>query len=156
MGGSETRHGRREPPASGFEQTTLGLGEAGPVESGECVELAFERVEALLEFERRRAEGRGARRRGIARAARVAQQAFAREGVGGGPGGAEGLGFAGAQAVLVERVGEAALLRDGERTDRVGGGGGELPDVHARGELGRELAGEHETALDRQAARTAR
>jgi hypothetical protein len=47
--GNETDHGRCEPPESRLQDAALGLAEAGQIESGELAEIAFERVDALLD-----------------------------------------------------------------------------------------------------------
>ncbi len=137
-----------------FEDAAFGLGEAGQIESGELFELAFEGVEARLEFARGGTQGRGLGGSAIARAVGIAEEARARRRIGDLPGGEQRGGLGGADAVLLDGLGEAALVGGREGAEGVGGGRGKTARIDPRGELGSEFAGEGEAALGPAAAVT--
>lgn len=113
------------------------------------IEGALDLVEAAFDLLGRRRERRGALVRASWQdAAGVPQDRLAAHGVGSGaPGGDDGLGLAGAEAVALDGVGEPSLLGMRERTKGVGDRCGEAAGIHAGGELGGELAGQGEAAL---------
>jgi hypothetical protein len=102
-----------EAPAAGLQHPPVGVGQAGEVDVHEFGEGALGLGEARLERARRGPQRRDRRvARGGRRAAGIAEQRLARDGVvrGGAPGGQEGLGLAGAQAVTVQGGGQRRML----------------------------------------------
>ncbi|HVQ75075.1 MAG TPA: hypothetical protein VMT79_05995 [Candidatus Binatia bacterium] len=115
-----------EAAPAGFQDPPIRVGEAGEIHVHEGVEGAFGLREPGLEVPRRGSQGRygGVARRGRG-AARIAQQRLAGDGVvrGGAPGGQEGLGLAGAQAVAFQGRGQPRLVAARQRRQGVGRGG---------------------------------
>jgi hypothetical protein len=145
---------RGQAPLAGFQDPTVGVGEAGEVEGQQLRERALGLIEAGLELTGRRAEGRdgGIARRGQS-AARVAQQRLAGGGVGGdAPALEKRLRLARTQPVAEEGVGQARLLRARERGEAVGGGRRELAGIDVPGQGGRQPAAERQAAVDPAAA----
>jgi hypothetical protein len=139
-----------EAPAAGFQHPPVGVRKAGEVDVQKLGERPVGLGEPRLELLRRRPQGRDA---GVARGGRcapgIAEQRLARDGVarGGAPGGQEGLGLAGAQAVAVERGRQRRLLAARQRGQGVGRGDGELAGIDAAGRLGHQPAAEDETPV---------
>jgi hypothetical protein len=145
---------RGEAPLAGRQDPVIGIGETSEVEGEEFRERAFGLIEASLEL-----PGRPAQRRddGIAgrrhRAARIAQQRLVGHGVGrDAPRREEGLGFARAQPVTRDGVGQAGLLPARERREGVRGGGGQPAGIDVAGQGRRQPAAEREAAVDPAAA----
>ncbi len=117
----------------------------------ECGERAVGLGEARLELARRgpQRRDRGVARRGR-RTAGIAKQRLPGDGIirGGAPGGQEGLGLAGAQAVAVQGGGQRRLFAARQRRQGVGRGGGELAGIDAAGHLGHQSAAEDEAPVD--------
>jgi hypothetical protein len=125
---------------AGREHALVGVGEAGEVEMQELVEGAFRLAKAGLELARRGTEGRDGGRpgRGCGRT-RIAHEGLPRRGIRGhAPGGEEGLGLPGAQAVAHEGLGQPFLLAARHAGQGSGGGGREAAVIDMRGHLGSE------------------
>ena len=123
---------------AGREHALVGVGKAGEVEVQELVEGALGLAKARLELARGGAEGRdgGGARRGRGRAG-VAHERRARRGIRGyAPGGQEGLGLPGAQAVAHDGLGQLFLLAAGPAGQGEGGGGREAAVIDMRGHVG--------------------
>jgi hypothetical protein len=127
---------RGQTPLAGFQDPAVGVSEAGEVEGQQIVQRALGLVEARLELPRRGLEGRdhGLARRGHG-AVRITQQRLAGRGVrGDAPGGEEGVGFARAQAVARDGLGQLRLLGAREGGERVRDRRREPAVVDVRGE----------------------
>jgi hypothetical protein len=139
-----------EAPAAGLQHPPVGVSKAGEVDVYEFGERAVGLDEAGLELARRGPQGRDrrvARRR--RRAPGIAEQRLAGDGVvrRGAPGGQEGLGLAGAQAVAVERGRQRRLLAPRQRRQGVGRGGGQSAGIDAAGHLGHQPAAEDQAPV---------
>lgn len=135
--GQLTHVGGQAAPA-GREHALVGVGEAGEIEVQEVVEGALDLPEARLEVARGGAEGRDGRlpdRRGGR--ARIAHERLAGGAIRShAPGGQEGLGLPGAQAVPHDGLGQPGLLPAGHAGQGDGGGGREAPMINMGGHRG--------------------
>jgi hypothetical protein len=139
-----------QAPLAGLQDPTVGIGEAGEVQGEQLRERAFGLVEAGLELAGRRPEGRdrGRQRRGH-RAARIAQQSFARgRVVGDAPGLEKRRRLARAQPVAEEGIGQTRLLGARDRCEVVGGGRRESAGIDVRDDGRGEPTAEREAAVD--------
>ena len=123
---------------AGREHALVGVGKAGEIEVQELVQRAFGLAEAGLELARRGAEGRDDGRPGRGRGrAGIADERLAGGAIRGhAPGGEEGLGLPGAQAVAHDGLGQLFLLAAGPAGQGEGGGGREAAVIDMRGHVG--------------------
>jgi hypothetical protein len=145
-----------QAPLAGFQDPTVGIGEAGEGEGQQLRERALGVIEAGLELAGRRPERRDDRIVGGGHGAvRIAQQRLARGGVvDDAPGFEKRLRLARAQAVAQDGLGQARLVATRERREGVSEGGGEPAGIDVCGHDGREPAAEGEAATNPAAAPT--
>jgi hypothetical protein len=134
---------------AGREHALVGVREAGEIERQELVESPLGLAEARLELARRGAERRDGGRPGRGRRrTRIAHEGLTRGGIRGHtPGGEEGLGLPGAQAVAHDGLGQPCLLAAGHAGQGGGGGGRQAAVIDMRGHLGGEPPAQSQAPL---------
>jgi hypothetical protein len=141
---------RGESPLGGLQDPAFGVREPREVKGDQLAERPFGLVEAALELVRGGTEGRDGGgawcRHG---AAGVPHQRLARGRVGhGAPGGEERLRLPRAQAVALDGVSQALLIRAWQHRQPTGRGRRQAPRVYVRGHVRREAAAKGQPPLD--------